>query len=146
MAPLADLTTRNFLVARSTMPRWTASVVWRYSIWLNVRIGAMSANAVIDRDDVLELLNASVSASCSLIVWWKLLVYPADSTVVAVALPPWLAASATTPAAPPPTSTAAATARRAVVPALRMPRLLRSIIAASFGGRRPPCVLWFRWA
>ena len=116
-------------------------MVWRCSIWLNVRIGVMSARVVIDAcHDMPPSLSASVSAIGSLIVWWKLLVNPADSAVAvaAAALPPWLAASTTTPAAPPPTSTAAATARRAFTLTLRMPRLLRSIIDASFGGRRPP--------
>ena len=48
------------------MPRWTANVVWRCTIWLNVRICVMSARAVIDLDDDIPgFSSTSVSAARS---------------------------------------------------------------------------------
>ena len=46
---------------------------------MNVRIGAICASVVSDFCcDVAQVLSAELSAVCSLTVWWKFSVYPAD--------------------------------------------------------------------
>ncbi len=81
-APFADLTSRNLWVARTTMPRCAANCVWWCQTWLNVRIGCICASVVSDLCcfccDAPQVLSAEASAVCSLIVWWKLSVNPAD--------------------------------------------------------------------
>ena len=76
--PFADLTMMNCLVAATTTPRWAANCVRCHVNWLKVRIGAIWASVLSDRDWFeFHILSAEVRACCSLTVWWKFSTYPA---------------------------------------------------------------------
>jgi hypothetical protein len=86
-APLADLTSRNFLVARTTMPRCAANCVWWRMTWLNVRIGCICASVLNDFCcDEPQVLSAEARAVCSLILWLKWSVNPADEAALVLGL------------------------------------------------------------
>jgi hypothetical protein len=126
--PLADLTSSQCLVARTTTPRCAAKVVCLVWVVAKVRIGAICDNALSALVcEVFQVLNAVVRAVASLIIRWLECCQENPADVAAEGAEWFPAATATAPIAPPPTSTAAAMPSRAFMLAWRLPRLLRPI-------------------
>ena len=81
-AAVRGLDERNFLVARTTTPRWAAnSRAVRHELVERAHRRHLGQRGRATADWIRpQMLSAELSACCSLIVWWKFSVNPAESS------------------------------------------------------------------